>query len=321
MIVVDVNEPLAAMAARQFSIPTVLINTSLPQTRDGDVPLARRQRLPHDSGVAGEWREFFAKRGVLARLAGTVGLCPPYELTNRMGPWFGYRNAELDACTIYMPQATGLPELVLCPQAFDFPRPPSSVRHYVESIDLERTEGSFVLDQLHSDKPLIYCSFGSQRYRPRDVARFFGRLVKVFAANPGLQLVLSVGQYMSPGDFGPRPTNVIVLQRAPQLALLRRAALMITHGGLGSIKECLAHGVPMLVFPLDIDQPGNAARVAYHGAGLVGDVRATSVSQLQAMLDTIVNDTSYSERAARMAEQFKTTESSTRGADLIEAML
>ena len=321
LFIVDVNEPLAAMAARQFGVRTVLINTSLPQTRDGDVPLSREQSLPQDNSVPGEWRKFFAKRRLLARLASTAGVCPPYELTNRMASWFGYRTAELDDCTIYMPQVTDLPELVLCPQAFDFPRPALPSRHYIESIDLERKESSFAWEKLQPGKPLVYCSFGSQCYRPLDVVQFFKRLIQVFARNPQIQLVLSVGQYVSTGDVSPWPPNVMVVEKAPQIGLLQRAAAMITHGGLGSIKECLMHSVPMLVFPLDIDQPGNAARVAYHGVGLVGDVRDTSVAQLEAMVHAIVNDKSFAKQATRMTDRFKAVEQFRHGADVVEAML
>jgi UDP:flavonoid glycosyltransferase YjiC (YdhE family) len=77
-------------------------------------------------------------------------------------------------------------------------------------------------------------------------------------------LVVSGGE-----DLGPAPPHVGIVERAPQLEILRRASLMITHGGLGSVKECAALGVPMLVFPLKDDQPGNAARVEARGLGRV----------------------------------------------------
>lgn len=55
----------------------------------------------------------------------------------------------------------------------------------------------------------------------------------------------------------------------PQIDILKYADLMITHGGLGSIKECMDAGVPLLVVPInqELDQPGNAARIEANGLG------------------------------------------------------
>jgi UDP:flavonoid glycosyltransferase YjiC (YdhE family) len=47
------------------------------------------------------------------------------------------------------------------------------------------------------------------------------------------------------------------------------AALVVTHGGHGSVTRALLHGKPMLVLPCGRDQADNAARVAARGAGLV----------------------------------------------------
>lgn len=55
---------------------------------------------------------------------------------------------------------------------------------------------------------------------------------------------------------------------------------MIGHGGLYSVKESLAFGVPMILCPLGKDNPGNAARVAYHGAGIMLEPATLSPSVL-----------------------------------------
>jgi len=63
--------------------------------------------------------------------------------------------------------------------------------------------------------------------------------------------------------------NVTALASASHDAALRRAALVVTHGGHGTVMRALVHGVPLLVMPLGRDQHDNAARVAARGAGLV----------------------------------------------------
>lgn len=50
--------------------------------------------------------------------------------------------------------------------------------------------------------------------------------------------------------------------------LLPYAALLAHHGGIGTVAQGLAAGVPQLVFPMSHDQPDNASRLERLGAGL-----------------------------------------------------
>jgi hypothetical protein len=62
------------------------------------------------------------------------------------------------------------------------------------------------------------------------------------------------------------------VNQAPQLPLLGRASLTVTHAGLNTVLESLAQGVPQVAIPVSYDQPGVAARIAHHGTGLVGSL-------------------------------------------------
>jgi len=46
-----------------------------------------------------------------------------------------------------------------------------------------------------------------------------------------MQVVLSIGRNLDPEDLGSIPSNTIVVRVAPQIELLKRAALCITHAG------------------------------------------------------------------------------------------
>ncbi|WLT39734.1 hypothetical protein NON20_10065 [Synechocystis sp. B12] len=63
------------------------------------------------------------------------------------------------------------------------------------------------------------------------------------------------------------PGNPLVVNYAPQLELLQRTALTITHAGLNTTLECLNNAVPMVAIPIANDQPGVAARIAWAGVG------------------------------------------------------
>src|ERR1700680_3776049 len=61
-----------------------------------------------------------------------------------------------------------------------------------------------------------------------------GKILEAVVALPGAQLVLSVGRNLNLDDLGPIPSNAIVVPTAPQIELLMRAALCVTHAGVHS---------------------------------------------------------------------------------------
>jgi len=93
---------------------------------------------------------------------------------------------------------------------------------------------------------------------------------------------------------------------------------MITHGGLGSIKECIFNGVPMLVFPLFSDQPDNAQRIVYHRLGLTGDFATISAPQIKALVQQIEGDSTFRSNVARMQKIFAESERSEPSVKRIE---
>ena len=135
---------------------------------------------------------------------------------------------------------------------FDFPRSAMpACFHYVGSLTADRnytTEG-FPWDRLDG-RPVIYASLGT-------VADPMNRPAypKIAAACQGLpaQLVLARGKWDAE-DAGQEathdlPGNPLVVNFAPQLALLDRCAVLITHAGLNTTLEAISRGVPMVAMP------------------------------------------------------------------------
>jgi MGT family glycosyltransferase len=126
-------------------------------------------------------------------------------------------------------------------------------------------------------------------------------VVEAFRQRPEYDLILHTGDLLSAKDLEPLPENVMVRGWVPQLAVLAKSRLMITHGGLGSIKECVQFRVPMVVFPVEFDQPGNAARVVFHRLGLRGDMRRATPEAIRELLDhAMTNRNVYLENLERM---------------------
>ena len=192
-----------------------------------------------------------------------------------------------------------VPVLTLCPKEFDLPDTKSGSRqHHVEAaIDLERRERVFPWDLVDGDRTLIYCSLGTQSHWSLDgVGReskrstrkdFLQTVIKAVAERPDWQLILSMGNRLSSGDFHPAPSNVLLFDAVPQIEVLKRASLMITHGGLNSVKECILLGVPMVVFPLAVDQFKNADCVSHHRLGLKGSIENVSEGLIRSLIDEV----------------------------------
>jgi len=93
------------------------------------------------------------------------------------------------------------------------------------------------------------------------------------------------------------PENIILSESAPQLEILKRASLFITHGGLNSTNESIYFGVPMIFIPLAYDQPFVAYRCADElGLGIRLDLKKLNLSQIRQAVFRIFNDDSFSQR-------------------------
>lgn len=210
-----------------------------------------------------------------------------------------------------------------CPQEFNFPYAKKREwDHYVEaSIDVGRKEVEFPFDQLDEDRRLIYCSLGSQAHLYSEGKQFLQVVVDVMWEKQDCQMILATGPKIGPGDLCSIPPNVFIVQTAPQLQILKRASMMITHGGLNSIKECVYFGVPMIIFPMLRDQPLNAARVAYHGLGVRGDLHKLNARELLGMMNKVDGNPAFKMRVEKMGKRFREIEEAQPSLHIIEKAL
>ena len=197
------------------------------------------------------------------------------------------------------------------PKEFDFPGIPWPAQfHYAGPFhdDEGREPVLFPWDKL-TDKPLIYASLGTLVNGLNDL---YKHILEAVEPLEDVQVVLSVGKNIIPEHLSPIPSNTIVVRSAPQLELLKRAALCITHAGLNTTLESLAHGVPMVAIPIGYDQPGTAARIAHHGTGEFIEVDELTTDRLRGLIRKVLRNPRYREQA----EYFQKAISKTRGLDV-----
>jgi MGT family glycosyltransferase len=136
-----------------------------------------------------------------------------------------------------------------------------------------------------------------------------------------LQLVISLGGGQDPALLGSLPGDPIVVGYAPQLDLIRRSALTISHGGLNTALESVAEGVPMVVLPVAYDQPGVGARVEWSGVGRSIPVGRLTVDRLLDAVRIVLGNPAYRQRAGRLQSGIEAADGLNRAADVIEAAL
>ena len=174
----------------------------------------------------------------------------------------------------------------------------------------------FSYEQL-TGKPLIYASLGTIQNRLTGV---FQQIAEA-CADLDAQLVISLGGSAKPSDLPPLAGSPLVVEYAPQLQLLKKATLAITHGGMNTVLECLNNGVPMVAIPITNDQPGIASRVVWAGCGEAIPVKKLSVAKLQAAIHQVLTKATYKENAVRLQSAIHRAGGVTQAIDIVEQVV
>jgi UDP:flavonoid glycosyltransferase YjiC (YdhE family) len=111
----------------------------------------------------------------------------------------------------------------------------------------------------------------------------------------------------------------------PQLEVLRRTAVFVTHGGMNGALEALAHAVPLVVIPQQVEQLiiGNA--IAEKGAGLVLrhnlSHRPVPPAELRRAVELALTDSAPRTSAKTLAETLTEGGGAPAGAELVQNFL
>jgi UDP:flavonoid glycosyltransferase YjiC (YdhE family) len=96
---------------------------------------------------------------------------------------------------------------------------------------------------------------------------------------------------------------------------------VVGHGGLNTVCEALAHGVPLVVAPIKGDQPINAAQVVAAGAGRRVRFSGTHVNPLREALLAVLDDPSYRAAAERVRDSFLVAGGASSAAKHLESLV
>lgn len=209
-----------------------------------------------------------------------------------------------------------LAQISQAPAEFEYPRlelPPWF--HFTGTFhtSASRAPVPFPYEKL-TKEPLIYASMGTLQNRLKWVFETIAEACEGLDA----QLVISLGGSAKPESLPTLPGNPLIVEYAPQLELLSKATLMITHAGMNTTMECVKNGVPMVAIPVANDQPGVAARIAWTGAGEFVPLKNLNVPSLRAAVTQVFTQESYKQNVLKLQKATLHAGGVSRAADIIE---
>lgn len=288
------------MISRLYNIPFVIITTFLRHPNDLPSLLAKTKLL------------YMPKEVSQALIDAVVG---PSQAGMSIADFVG----PLDA--------SNRPEIIPCPQAFDFTDPDwvhRTTTTYVEPMIVRTALGAAppVPDPttIPAGKRLIFGTSGSQVQDYEFLARTFFKSLIAMMNTQGMDayyLVLAVGPKLLAQlnveygvDIGRStlPANVALFDWVSQLDVMKAADVVFMHGGLATIKESIWEQVPIVIVPHGKDQRDNALRIQRNGVGIVADVANLSPTDLRRLLTQATGSTWVRQNLARMQAIFAAAE-------------
>jgi zeaxanthin glucosyltransferase len=303
-LVVDQITPEGGAIAEYLKIPFITLCSALPFNQEASIPPVFTNWSYNSSG----WAKF--------RNALTYQITNPFAQSMRT-----LRSRYRQQWGLPAESVTDSPWAILSqqPAEFEFPRQHLSPHFYFTGPfhnQTSRKPVAFPWEKL-TGQPLIYASMGTLQNRLTTIFE------QIATACVGLdaQLVISLGGITPSEELLNLPGNPIVISYAPQLELLQKATLTITHAGMNTTLESLTYGVPMVAIPVTNDQPGIAARIAWSGTGEALPLSQLTTSKLQRAVKKVFAEEFYRHNALRLKEAIQKAGGVRTAADIVEKVM
>ncbi len=307
-LVVDQHDLAAGSVADLLGLPFVTVSVSPPVYLDDCAPLSYFG-WPHSTGRIARFRN---------RLANAVAsrfIAPVLSIVNEKRRMWGL--PQIDHLNEVFSKRALITQL---PEVLDFPcsHRPTNIFHAGPFHDGKgRLTVDFPWERLDR-RPLVYASLGTILTSMPWVFRIIAEACSVL----DVQLVISLGGGgLCPEDLAPLPGDPVIVHYAPQVDVLRRTRLVISHAGLNTTLESLAQGAPLIAIPIVNDQPGVAARIRWAGVGTVIPLRRLSVRRLRKSIQNVLEDPAYRLAARRIQIAIQERDGLECAAQLIERVL
>lgn len=305
-VVFDTYQPYLELSAIALGLPYVHISNAVAFDVSGETPLCFFDWEPSDSAEA--------KKRNLDGVEHFRKLLEPSQKAAK--EYAGEKKIDVDWSDLAATRSK-LAWITQLPADFDFAAATSNSALYHAGPFVNeklRPTIDFPWDRL-SGAPLVYASMGTLQ---NGIESVFRQILKAASGLKDIQCVVAVGNKLDLAAFEPIPENVLLVGFAPQLELLKRASLCITHAGLNTVLESLTNGVPLVALPVTNDQPGVAARIRAKRVGDFLTISELSAERLQDLIQRVIAEPEYRKNAKSIARAIARTNGMTSAARQIE---
>jgi rhamnosyltransferase subunit B len=184
--------------------------------------------------------------------------------------------------------------LALFPNWFCAPQPdwPKNLLQWtfpLEDLAKEQPLSPALQAFLAAGEPPVVFTPGSANVQ---AARFFDVAAKAVAKVGCRAVFVTREPSQVPANL---PPQVHVEAYAPFSTLLKQASVFVHHGGIGTMSQAFAAGVPQLIMHMAHDQPDNADRVERLGAGIGLSVRQFTPDRVAKELHRLLTEPCFKE--------------------------
>lgn len=208
--------------------------------------------------------------------------------------------------------------LALFPSWYAEPQPDWPHNHFqwgfpLEDMAKEKPLSADVLRFLDAgEKPIVFTPGTGHR----DVRRFF-ELASATVRELNCRAIFATSEL---GQLPPKlPESVLCVKYAPFGALFSRSSALVHPGGIGTLSQALASGIPQIIIPLVNDQHDNAERIERLRVGTQLSNRGLTSFRLSVQITKTLTDTLILQNAKRHAELIKNNSSSKKLLDWLES--
>lgn len=132
---------------------------------------------------------------------------------------------------------------------------------------------------------------------------------------------MSIGKTLKKEQLGKIPNNFYVYNFVPQIEVLKRTDLFITHGGMNSTSEAMYFGVPLIVVPQAADQPIVGKRIEDLELGRVINKNNISSNIIRNYANEILNDDRDKDNMMKMRTKVRQAGGENKAVELINDLL
>ena len=303
-VIGDQMEPAAGLIAAHLQLPQISLACALPVNAAPGIPLPFLD-WPYDPSPEGLKRNRGGERVaalLLRRQRKTIeGWAERFGLSTR---------STLEDCV------SPLLQISQCPAAFDFPRPIQVGFHAVGPIRRTASGNGALPFACDPGRPFVFASLGTLQGHRLGIFQTIAKACRRL----GAQLLVAHCGGLSPSQAASIDADVVT-DFADQAAVLDRADVCVTHGGMNTVLDALQRKVPLMVIPVAFDQPGIAARVVHHSVGRKRSRRWLTAAKVEEDLRALLGSARYRQAAAALGPGIMASDGAARASDLIEAAL